>query len=229
MECLSSRQRADNSDRQEERMRNQHHILVLGCTLLLGHGIQAQTHDDKSVANPALRRELLERFEQDQAIRNEFIEKGVEHPDPSVIERMRVIGDADEERMKAIIHQYGWPGPTLVGRDGAQAAFMLVQHAGLALQKEALPLVEKAYKKKELPGESYALLLDRVLVREGKPQMYGTQTRPFEEWKGEEPVMEPIEDEGNVDKRRAKLGMVPLHDYQKILTMVYFPKDKDKP
>jgi hypothetical protein len=80
-----------------------------------------------------------------------------------------------------------------------------------------------------LSGQDYALLLDRVLVGEGKPQVYGTQAKRFEAWKGREPVLEPIEDEGNVDKRRAEVGLPPLSEYREMLKQMYFPQDKGKP
>ena len=210
-------------------MRNIRPIFTIFCVLLLGSYVHAQTDGAQSVANPALRRELLQRVEQDQAIRNELIKKGVEKPDPSVLARMTAIDASNTERMKAIIRRYGWPSPSLVGRDGTEAAFLLVQHAKLTFQKEALPLVEKAYRKGELSGQSYALLLDRVLVGEGKPQVYGTQAKPFDQWKGHEPVLEPIEDEANVDKRRAEVGLFPLSEYRELLKRMYFPQDKIKP
>jgi hypothetical protein len=155
------------------------------CCYSLGN-TQAQEAGSPSVKEPALRRELLERLEQDQAIRNERIRKGVEHPDEAILARMRAIDTANTERVRAIVRQYGWPSPELVGRDGAEAAFLLVQHAELAFQKEMLPLVEKAYRSGGLSGQSFALLPDRVLVREGKPQVYGTQAKGFSEWKGQE-------------------------------------------
>lgn len=205
-------------------MRNIHPIIALYCTLLLLSNIQAQTVSAPSIANPALRRELLQRVEQDRAIRNELIKKGMEHPDQSVLARMQAIDSSNTERMRAIVRRYGWPGPKLVGREGTEAAFLLVQHADHAFQKEMLPLVEKAYKRGELSGQSYALLLDRVLVGEGKPQVYGTQAKRIEEWKGREPVLEPIEDEANVDKRRAEVGLFPLSEYRELLKQMYFPK-----
>jgi hypothetical protein len=91
-----------------------------------------------------------------------------------------------------------------------------------------LPLVEKAYKSGSLAGQSYALLLDRVLVREGKPQMYGTQAKPFEEWNDGQAAAMPIEDEANVDKRRAVVGLPPLSEYLKMMKQVYFPQGNSK-
>jgi hypothetical protein len=199
------------------------HIMVLCFSLLLAGNSQAQTASAPSAANPTLRQELLQRLEQDQAIRNELVRKGVEHLDDSVWARMKAIDAANTERMRAIVRQYGWPGPKLVGQDGTEAAFLLVQHADLAFQKEMLPLVKKSYKSGELSGQSYALLLDRVLVGEGKPQVYGTQAK----LKGQEFVPDPIADEANVDKRRAKVGLPPMSEYLKILKQVYL-QEKDK-
>lgn len=199
------------------------------CFVLLLSSAQAQEAGNPSVKEPALRRELLERVKQDQSIRNELISKGVQNPDKAILARMHAIGTVNTERMRAIVSQYGWPDPELVGRDGAEAAFLLVQHADIAFQKEMLPLVEKAYRSGGLSGQSYALLLDRVRVGEGKPQVYGTQAKRFEEWKGQEPALEAIEDEANVDKRRAEVGLPPLSEYREMLKRMYFPQSQGKP
>lgn len=205
------------------------HIPSLCLVLLLLGNIQAQQTGTPSVKEPALRQELLKRVEQDQAIRNELISKGAEHPDKELLARMEEIDRANTERVRAIVRQHGWPSPELVGRDGAEAAFLIVQHSDLAFQKQMLPLVEKAYRSGGLAGQSYALLLDRVLVGEGKPQVYGTQAKRFEEWKGQEVALEPIEDEANVDKRRAEVGLFPLAEYRELLKRMYFTKGKNKP
>lgn len=180
------------------------------------------------VANPALRLELLAMYEQDQAIRNKQIEEGADKPDEALLRRMNEIDSANTARMRVIVKKYGWPGPELVGIDGTEAAFTIVQHAEHTFQREMLPLVEKAYRANKLSGQSYALLFDRVLVENGQPQVYGTQARRFTEWNGHEPVLYPIKDEANVDKRRAEVGLEPLAEYLKFLKRMYFPNDKDK-
>jgi len=209
-------------------MRNLSHVTTLCFLLLLGNAF-AQDPNKPAVKEPALRDELLKRVEQDQAIRNELISHGVKTPDKTILARMQAIDAANTERMKAIVKRYGWPGPELVGVDGSEAAFLLVQHADLAFQKEMLPLVEKAYRSGGLSGQSYALLLDRVRVGEGKPQVYGTQAKRFEEWNGQEPALQPIEDEANVDKRRAEVVLPPLAEYREMLKRMYFPQGPSKP
>ncbi len=213
-------------------MKNTFSVAILVGALWLAGNSQAQVPSalpaagTPSVASPTLRRELLRLVDQDQAIRQEYTAKGVQHPDPSVMARMAAIDNADTARVRAIVRRYGWPGAALVGRDGSDAAFLLVQHADTATQKQMLPLVERAYKKGDLTGQDYALLLDRVLVSGGKPQEYGTQARRFSEWKGHEPALMPIRDEAGVDERRAAVGLFPLSLYKQLLKQAYFPQDK---
>jgi Putative zinc dependent peptidase (DUF5700) len=189
---------------------------------------KARKASQPSVTMPELRQELLKRVAEDQGIRNELIKKGIDHPDPATLKRMKKIDAANLSRLKAIIKQYGWPGPNLVGQDGTDAFFLLVQHAVHAYQKEILPLVQNAYRTGIISGQSYALFMDRVLVGDGKPQIYGTAAKPFDQWKGREPAFEPIEDEANVDKRRAEVGLMPLSEYREFLKRMYFPEEKRK-
>jgi len=174
------------------------------------------------ITQPGLREELLRMVREDQAIRNEIIKDGYNLHDQGLDARMAVIDADSTARMKEIVKRYGWPGPGLVGRDGADAAFFLVQHSpDLAFQQAMLPPVRRSYESGKLSAWNYALLQDRVLVREGKPQMYGMS---LNHWAGEAPVLDPIEDDANVDKRRAKIGLPPLHEYLEFMKRLYFPQ-----
>ncbi|MEE8169278.1 MAG: DUF6624 domain-containing protein, partial [Phycisphaerae bacterium] len=158
----------------------------------------------KSLKAPSLRAELLKRMREDQRIRTT--------PSPNMREWRRI--DADNTAfMKSVIEKHGWPCKSLVGADGAQAAFLLVQHAAADpdFQKTCLKLLTIAVKHKEASAAHMAYLTDRVLVMDGKPQRYGTQ---FHTVDGESKPL-PIEDEPNVDARRNEVGLPPLEDYAK--------------
>ncbi|MCP2015004.1 hypothetical protein L1280_002156 [Deinococcus sp. HSC-46F16] len=67
-----------------------------------------------------------------------------------------------------------WPGRSRVGEDGATAVWLLAPHSpDLAFQKEVLALWRS-----QPPGEvdpaHAASLYDRICIREGRPQRYGT-------------------------------------------------------
>jgi len=202
------------------------HLATLSLVVFAVSYAVAQETRATSVGNPSLRKELLKRLEKDQAIRNEIIAKGAFKPGTALFNRMISIDAENTAWMKTIVEKYGWPGPELVGKDGTEAAFLLVQHAEHGFQKEMLPLVRDAYRANKLKGEDYALLLDRVLVGDGKPPVYGTQAKSIDKWNGHEPVFDPIEDEANVDRRRAEVGLPPMAEYAKVLKEMYFPKDK---
>jgi len=205
--------------------------IVLALSFVVTSSAQHRTPgtNSPSVRMPRLRQELLKRVAEDQRIRNELIKMGIGRPDQALLDQMNRSDAINTARLKVIIKQHGWPGPKLIGRDGADAFFLLAQHGDPDFQKKVLPLVQQAYRRGILTGQNYALFTDRVLIQSGKPQIYGTAARPIDQWNGKEPVFDPIEDEANVDKRRAGVGLMPLSEYREFLKQLYFPQEKPKP
>ena len=199
---------------------------IVLATSICRVGCCQETSDQQTTPiKPALRIELLACAEKDQAIRAELIKSGITNPNKILLDQMKSIDLANTNRLKEIVKDFGWPGYKLVGRDGADAAFLIVQHSDVQTQKAMLPLVEKSWKAEDFSAQNYALLLDRVLVSDGKPQVYGTQAVSFDQWIDGEPELAPIEDEKNVDERRRRIGLPPLAEYRKLLKQVYF-KDR---
>jgi len=116
------------------------------------------------------------------------------------------------EEMRSIIKEYGWPGISLVGKKGAEAVWLLVQHSDrdLNFQKKCLALMREAVKKKEASKVNLAYLTDRVLVNSGKKQIYGTQIYKNKEGQF---LPRPIYDKKELDKRRKSFGLPPLKEY----------------
>lgn len=116
------------------------------------------------------------------------------------------------KRLGEIVDQHGWPTYALVGRDGAQAAWLLVQHTDLSptFQRKCLELMDKVPRDR-LSRRDVASLTDRVLLAEGKKQVYGTQVS----LRRGKCVPSPLEDEANVDRRRREVGLSPLVEYLK--------------
>jgi hypothetical protein len=176
------------------------------------------------VSNLTLRKELLAMVEQDQGIRNELIKSGVDHPNREISARMHAIDSRNTAKMKRIVKRYNWPRAELVGWDGTEAAFMVVQHSPHSFQKELLPLMQKEFRTSHLSGPNYALFLDRVLAEDGRPQVYGSRAKGFN--RDGEPILYPIEDEANVDKRRAEVGLSSLAEYREMMKRLYHPQNK---
>ncbi|HWO26417.1 MAG TPA: DUF6624 domain-containing protein [Kofleriaceae bacterium] len=170
------------------------------------------TKFEASLKEPALRKELLALREEDQAARQALIKN---MNDQAAKDRVGAIDTKATTRMKEIVAKHGWPGKSLVGEDGANTAWLLVQHADKdrAFQKQCLALLETAYKAGEARERDYAYLYDRVAVAEDKPQRYGTQ---FKDGKPQ-----PIEDEANVDARRKAIGLNTMAEYAKDMERMY--------
>jgi hypothetical protein len=183
--------------------------------------------------NEDLRKELLNRTKEDQDARKAMIatmnQKGTspeqaKQGESPLAKRLEAIDRANTARMKEIVDKYGWPGKSLVGKDGANAAWLLVQHADLdpAFQKRCLELIGAAFKKGEVSGQELAYLTDRVRVAQGEKQLYGTQFHTVDG----KLVPQPIEDEANVDKRRKEVGLSSMAEYEKLMHKVYKAQDK---
>ncbi len=114
-------------------------------------------------------------------------------------------------RMRQIVAEIGWPTISKVGKQAAQMAWLLVQHAGhdRDFQRTCLALM-RAQPAGEVDARNIAYLEDRVRVSEGRPQLYGTQFHASEQG-----VLEPfpIEDQDQVDTRRAEVGLGTLAEY----------------
>src|SRR5262249_30379594 len=96
-------------------------------------------------------------------------------------------------------------------KDGANAAWLLVQHADAdpKFQRQCLDLMTPLLRDKEVSPQDYAYLTDRVLLAEGEKQQYGTQLVVA----GDKFEPRPIQDAENIEKLRAEVGLPPLAEY----------------
>jgi hypothetical protein len=80
-------------------------------------------------------------------------------------------------RLREILSTHGWPHQDLVGTDGADAAWLIVQHAigEPDLQRQALLLLQEHAALERIPAWHCAYLEDRIAMYEDRPQRYGTQ------------------------------------------------------
>ena len=140
------------------------------------------------VKNPPLCRDLMDVYNKDQAARA----KGVKPTDAKKMDAANLI------RVQVIINQFGWPGKALVGEKASGAAWTVLSHADADTQKMYVDLMGRAVDDKQLSPALYAQTVDRLAVKDGRGQVYGTQENA------------PVDDEEHVNDRRAKIGLPPL-------------------
>ncbi len=156
-----------------------------------------------------LRRELLAMRAEDLGVRDEVV-RGAS-PYAGYHPRMEEVHRRNAARLKEIIAARGWPGRSLVGEDGAVAAWFIAQHAigEPDFQRRALVLLREALARGEVSPAAPAYLEDRICYFEGRPQVYGTQ---FDV--GEDGLLRPypIADADHVNERRRAIGLNTIEE-----------------
>ena len=191
---------------------------ILATLLALAPGVTgAQRPAAGAASDSALRSDLLRLAVEDQAGRA-AIAAAAARQDTLFLMRFVAADSLRSEWLEALVGERGLPTPALVGADGVRAAWTLLQHSpDAAFQSRMLPEVERAATRGELPRAEVAMLTDRVLVKSGRPQRYGTSFSV----KGDRLVADPIEDLANLAARRAALGMPAMADYARKLGELY--------
>ena len=149
---------------------------------------------------------LLEMEARDQALRAELTAS--RELDERYHPRLEELHRAHASRLRQMIAVFGWPGFTLVGEKGAQAAWRIALHSisEPAFMRQCRDLIDIASHAGDVPRWQFAIIDDRIRVYEGKPQRYGTQLRNGPD--GLEP--HPLENESRVNSMRMHAGLPPL-------------------
>ncbi len=113
--------------------------------------------------------------------------------------------------LEILIEQFGWPKIEDVGTAASNAAFFVVQHASLTVQKKYLNTIENLAKTKAIQPQNYAFLIDKILTSEGNPQKFGTQLRFNSVTNNYE--LFPLMDKSSVNKLRADFELGPIEEY----------------
>ncbi len=159
--------------------------------------------------NETLRDALCDLAARDNAVRTELARTGElfggYHP------RMAAVHDDNARALAGIIAEWGWPGMSLVGEQGAEAAWLILQHAigHPTLLRESLPRLSAAAEAGDVPAWQAAYLHDRICALEGRPQRYGTQF----DWDSEGQLSPlALEDAEQVDVLREAVGLGPIDE-----------------
>jgi hypothetical protein len=176
------------------------------------------THQNRiQPVDSSLRSELVRLGREDQASRDKFGAAAARN-DTAYGRQLMAADSARTKRLRAIVRAYGWPGRSLVGKDGAAAAWLILQHSpSTEFQKALLPTLWAAAERGEMEKADVAMLTDRVLVHTGHPQRYGSQ---FSVQNGRL-LPDSIEDLPGLEARRTAVGLPGMAEYVRMLGQMY--------
>lgn len=182
----------------------------------------ARLRDALTAAQDERVRELLVRALRDQAFRivtvgepaspyTEGLSERARQLWPRLVTaRLAEIDCANTAWLRREIAEHGWFDIERFGHEADEAAWLIVQHADRtpAFQGEMLQMLE-AMPEGATNASRRAYLWDRVAIKEGRSQRYGTQMRCVD---GQPQPIGGLED--GVEQRRAALGMQTFASYQ---------------
>lgn len=189
--------------------------------------MQRRLEEIESHYNRPLQKQLLQILDDDQKYRRMIDTTQAQHGYDSQQMRdlWKTINDIDSSdliKVRRILDTKGWVSPDTVGGAANQALFLVIQHADLKTQEQYLPMMKGAVATGKASAADLALLIDRVEMRNGRPQIYGSQIT----MKDGKYTIYPIFDEANVNNRRAEVGLPPLEQYVKGWNIQYTPAPK---
>jgi hypothetical protein len=173
------------------------------------------------IRNEPFARELFRMIIRDQGFmyagnieRRKYMENGGYFRTPAIFPVLAMEEEnkkQNEKRLIELLELYGWPTASEVTEFAAAGAALIINHSNYELRSAYFPMLEDAFQKGEAQPLRYAKMRDRLLVEEGKEQLYGTQIQ----MNNLERKPYPIHDPEHVDKRRAEIGLGPLQPYLK--------------
>lgn len=119
-------------------------------------------------------------------------------------------------RLDTLMDSCGWPRASVEGAQAARGAWLVAQQRGddLPFQRRLVRQLELAVLDGEAPATYLAWASDRLAVREGRAQRYGTQLRQAGACAWD---YYPLDDPERVEARRKRLGLPPLESHKRAI------------
>ncbi|WP_342984816.1 DUF6624 domain-containing protein [Bacteroides uniformis] len=171
---------------------------------------------------------LLMAYENDQKFRTESMtlmnklnSTGANDVPSSLIDSLMLLQeqilaiDKENQILVASILKKGLPEG--LSSQSYKTIWLIVDHAGLKFQKKHLPIMEEAAQKELVSVGDFAVLKDRIRMREGKPQRYGTQSYTVTVDGQQVIYIWPVEDARMLNELRNEIGAGDIETYIQVL------------
>ncbi|MGJ8683574.1 MAG: DUF6624 domain-containing protein [Nonlabens sp.] len=137
------------------------------------------------------------------------------------------IAEIDESNLtiiEQVLEKCGMPTKESAGELGHSAIWLVIQHASAEKRKQYFPMLLEAAENGLLEPQDVALMQDRMLMDDGKPQLYGSQVMMNDDGTYE---LYELQEPERVDARRKKMGMGELNDYLSFFKIKFDVLQKD--
>jgi von Willebrand factor type A domain. len=168
--------------------------------------LESRTQDSKIDSD--LQKELLKMKAEVESINRKIADNPLEKD--KLNDELAKVNARLEPRLCEIFRTHGWLTKNSVGAEGVSAMMFLVKNSlSLPVQMRLFPVINTAIKKNEIEkNEDLAALIDRLFVKSGGRQLFGTQAYIAEGFL----ILSPLQSDAKVDEWRKIYNMPPLRD-----------------
>jgi hypothetical protein len=124
----------------------------------------------------------------------------------------------NQEILRSILDKYGWLHDSTLSYRASSAQFLVLQHSPNEMMLKYFPMFKATVGMRS----SVAMMEDRILMRQGKKQIYGTQATSILRDDGSMAIW-PIENHENVEERRQGLFSQTVKEYADFMGVEYDP------
>ncbi|MBL1411056.1 DUF6624 domain-containing protein [Sphingobacterium faecale] len=185
-------------------------LTLLCCTALLLSSVPAYSQTKLALEN--INEKLEEVYTTDQLTRRELNEaqKKYGYGSKEFNERLNAMNVQDSINRGIalnILDRFGWLDKTVLSDKANKAFFYTIQHADLETQIKYKHFMEEAFRSGQISNHEYAIFQDRLSVRLGKNQLFGSQTA-FDNIGNS--YLYPVDNIDSIHRRRAEIGLQEL-------------------
>ena len=150
--------------------------LLSSLSLVLNAQEKYSTHEIDSLVQAA--------YTEDQSLRTRLVDiqkrANLKGYTPEILDSMVMITEAielcDNSNIALISQVMKKDWPEGLQQESYHAIWIIIDHADIKYQKKFFPKLQMAAEKGYISKSELAVLKDRILMKTGKPQMYGTQS-----------------------------------------------------
>ncbi len=194
-------------------------LVSISIGLIMVNLLFGQTQNKTSL-NQTLMAQLDTIHQEDQKYRlrlDELLKKSrTESEDMELISLVEIMNEKDSTnliKIEKILNEHGWLGADVIGEQGNKTLFLVIQHSDLETQLKYLPMMREALMVGNIKSDAFALLEDRIAMRQGNKQIYGSQIVIDDET--QEFYVYPLIEPEKVNERRAGVGLGTIEEYVK--------------
>lgn len=152
--------------------------------------------------------------DKDQSIRQKImpmLASGNQDSIMAVVVQMNMIDKENQTFVFGLLDNQGWPDG--LSDKANSAIFLVIDHAEFAAQEKYYPVVKEKAEQGIIGKEDAATLQDRILMKKGEMQVYGTQTTMVVINGENINYLWPVKNPDQLDKLRKEVNLPPIAEY----------------